>query len=64
MTQVFSLNNIYLFCDVYELSFSKTIEIHLKHASWLHMQLRYPKYAIEGCQMLNFSIDRRQWILS
>ena len=60
MTQVFSLNNIYLFCDVYELSFNKTIEIHLKHASWLH----YPKNAIEGCQMSNFSIDRWQWVPS
>ena len=59
MTQVFSLNNIYLFSDVYELSFNKTIEIHLKHASWLHMQLHYPKYAIKGCQMSNLSIDRQ-----
>ena len=64
MTQVFSLNNIYLFCDVYELNFNKTIETHLKHASWLHMWLCYPKYAIEGCQMSNLSIDRRQWIPS
>ena len=57
MTQVFSLDNIHLFCDAYKLSFNKTIEIHLKHASWLH----YPKYAIKGCQMSNFSIDRWQW---
>ena len=57
MAQVFSLDNIHLFCDAYKLSFNKTIEIHLKHASWLHMRLHYPKYAIEGCQMLNFSID-------
>ena len=57
MAQVFSLDNIHLFCDAYKLSFHKTIEIHLKHASWLHMRLHYPKYAIEGCQMLNFSID-------
>ena len=61
MAQVFSLDNIHLFCDAYKLSFNKTIEIHLKHALWLHMRLRYPKYAIEGCQMLNFSIDRWQW---
>ena len=61
MTQVFSLDNIHLFCDAYKLSFNKTIEIHLKHASWLHMRLHYPKYAIEGCQMSNFSIDRWQW---
>ena len=64
MAQVFSLDNIHLFCDAYKLSFNKTIEIHLKHASWLHMQLRYPKYAIEGCQMLSFSIDRWQWMPS
>ena len=54
MAQVFSLDNIHLFCDAYKLSFNKTIEIHLKHALWLHMWLRYPKYAIEGCQMSNF----------
>ena len=58
MTQVFSLNNIYLFCDVCELNFNKTIETRLKHASWLHMLLHYPKYVIEGCQMSNLSIDR------
>ena len=42
--------------------FNKTIEIHFKHALWLHMCLHYPKYAIEGCQMLNFSIDRQKQI--
>ena len=61
MTQVFSLDDIHLFYDAYKLSFNKTIEIHLKLASWLHMWLHYPKYAIEGCQMSNFSIDQRQW---
>ena len=64
MAQVFSLDNIHLFCDAYKLSFNKTIEIHLKHASWLHMWLRYPKYVIKGCQRLNFSIDRWQWMPS
>ena len=38
------------------------MEIHLKHALWLHMRLRYPKYVIEGCQMSNFSIDQQKRI--
>ena len=42
--------------------FNKTIEIHLKHALWLHMRLRYQKYVIEGCQMSNFSINRQKRI--
>ena len=49
---------IYIYSVMYtSCGFNKTIEIHLKHALWLHMWLRYPKYAIEGCQMSNFSID-------
>ena len=34
----------YLRC---ELIYNKTLVIHLKHASWLHMRLHYSKYANE-----------------
>ena len=43
--------------------FNKTMEIHLKHALYSHMQLRYPKYANKDDRMLNIFMEQLNFIL-